>query len=202
MSDSNDPDRENESLRHFLRIVRAAQPNGPDDDQFWDLVTKDAEDVDVSEETQREARNRARLALALARHELTLGKYLSSLRDTAKLSRDAAAKVARLSPDAVAEIESDKSRLLSVEARRLANLAVAVGAVKAAFMELAAQAIGRPTSQTGLPRLTRIDRDATLLESERAVRRSQTTPSDSQPETYLSELSSAFDDEKERNRKS
>lgn len=200
MSDLSESDRDRESFRQFLQFVRASQPDGPDDDQFWDVITKGAEDIDVSEETLEEARRRARLALALARHELTLGKYLSSLREAAELSRDAAAKGARLSPDVVAEIESDKSRLLSVEARRLASLAVAVGAVKAAFMELAGQAIGRPASQAGLPRLTRIDRDATLLGSERAVRKSQTTRSDSQPEIYLTELSSAFDDEKERTR--
>lgn len=200
MPESGETNRENESLRHFLEMVREAWPSGPDDDRFWDLVTEGAESIEVSRERQREVLSRTRLALALARNELTLGKYLTNLRTAGRFSRNTVARAARLSPDTVAELEADRCSVLSLQPKRLASLAVAVGAVKAAFMELAARAAGTPVIHGGLSRLTRLDRDSTLLESERAVRRTQVTRDGTRLRSFLAELSSAFDVERGRTR--
>jgi len=198
MSDRSNTERDEEGTEEFLELVKRSLAASSSDERLWDALTSDTESVDVPDALRTEAVRRATLALSIARGDLTLGKYLSRLRTEAHLSRDDLAKASSLSPDVVAQLEADRWRVLSVQPQRMAVLAAAIGAIRAAFLELVSRSAQSSPVNQALPRITRMDVNASMLESERAVRRTQNAHSDNDLEEYLRKLASAFDAEVKR----
>jgi transcriptional regulator with XRE-family HTH domain len=199
MSDRSNTDSDEQGTQEFLELIRQSQP-GLEEEALWQALAKGAEHVDLSPDIHQEAVRRATLALAISRGELTLGKYLTGLRTAAHLSREAIAKTSKLSPDVIGEIETDRSRILSLQPERLAALAVILGALKAALLELVSGSASSQLTNHGLPRLTRMDPMSSTLSSERAVRRTQNRRTETDLEVYLQRLSSAYDAERARTR--
>ena len=201
MSSHDEPATADEELdRHFIAALHAAQPDGPKNSSFWRAIVQHGEPTHAHPAAEARALDVARAALALARNDLTLGTYLGERRIAAKLSRDAAGRAATLAPQTVAELETDRCPILSVEPVRLAKLAAAVNAAKSVLLALAERA--SPLVGNGVTppaRLTRLDSSASRLETERAVRRTQAAkPKDIN--AYLEALASAFDAEVARTR--
>src|SRR5581483_10618909 len=86
--------------------IRAARPEGPADVEFWTRVAR-RRGLSPSAETRARVQDAVRAALAAARSDLTLGSYLKRLRTEARLSTREVARVAKLAPDLIAELEGD-----------------------------------------------------------------------------------------------
>lgn len=176
----------------LIRIVRALYPDGPDDSDFWSLLAQPAETKPSDSFTSR-ALARAHDALASAESETTLGQYLSRLRKASGTSLARASEYVRLSTTVIQDLELDDCKVSSVQAPRLAKLAVLVGASKTDLLRLVSEALSLASRSPVVPaRLTRLDSRSSQLSAERAKRRSAAR-SAVDPEVYLSELSSAFD---------
>lgn len=185
--------KDDKGLDEFLRMVRDASQ---DTQALWEAASTSNE---VPRTTLDKTMEIAQLARALARNELTLGKYLSSLRMRKNLSRAAVAQEVRLATDAIGELEGDNVPVQSIPADRMAVLAVLLDAFKSALVELLQMRLASAGPQA-LPRLTRMDSDATFLEAERARRQTQAGGPRLPIDQYLSDFSNAYDAEKERSR--
>lgn len=184
-------DNREEDLEQFLDLVRKT---GPDSSDLLQLLPSPGE---VSKASLERTVDIARLARSLSKNELTLGKYLSSLRTKRRLSRTDVAKEAHLSPDAIGELESDTVAVQSIPAARMAVLAAYLDAFKLATLELLQKRLDAEPAG-GLPRLTRMDSEATQLEAERARRHTQAAHPRLPADHYLSDFASAFDEERVR----
>jgi hypothetical protein len=179
--------------QELMRLVRREYPDGPDDSEFWEAVSR-AIDVEVSDELRVRAVAHAKDALAVARGELTLGAYLSRLRGNLKTSLSLLSQQASLSPTLIVELEHDAWPVNSIQANRLARLAVLLGAAKAVLMDLVGTSLSGRLSNVSQARLTRLDSKGSRLSAERAARRTASRPT-IDPSAYLLDLSTAFDDE-------
>lgn len=184
--------------RWLIERIRAAEPDGPQERETWDILSR-RHGIQPSDEARKEAIARATRALAAARAEMTLGQYLRQLRATARLPRETLSREARLRPEVIAHLESDDWPVLQVQPARLAKLAVMLGAAKRLLLDLVRTA---PTSMQGpiiQPSLRREDKYAAPAEDSEH-RWQEDTERDAQLETYLAALSTAFDEELRKSR--
>jgi transcriptional regulator with XRE-family HTH domain len=178
-------------------ILRATTPE--EIDRLRNKILDPANLPDVNPQAVDDAIRQARIALRISKGELTLGKYLAQLRIDSKLTRPQLASSLGWSSDVVGEIESDKTALKALDVRRLARMALELNAIKRIFLSLVELSLSAAKPTTSIqPRLTRLERSSSFLESERAVRQSHgRPPSEASDQEFLDALLNAFDEEQQ-----
>jgi len=178
-------------------ILRAATPE--EIDRLRNQILEPANLPNVNPQVAHQAIHQAGIALRISKGELTLGKYLAQLRIDSNLTRPQLASSLSWSSDLVGEIESDKAALKALDVRRLARMALELNAIKRIFLSLVelSLSVAKPTTSLR-PRLTRLERAPSSLESERAVRQSHgRLPSEASDQEFLDALLNAFDEEQQ-----
>jgi len=121
------------------QLIPAILPEGPSQDQFWAALAGGGTPP-LAPEAVRTAVVLAKQALAIARGELTLGKYLAELRTVQHLSQAEVARQAKIAPDLLRDLETDAWPIRSVAPAKLVQIAVPLRAAKPMLIELVRRA--------------------------------------------------------------
>jgi hypothetical protein len=181
----------------LLELARAAISDA-EMDLVWRRIIGDSPLPNVSDQLRDQAFQEASLALQIGRGELSLGRYISSLRTAAKLTRQQVGSGASLSAHLVGELEAGEATIKSIEPSRLGRIAAQLHAARRVFLALTVAAISvRPERGDVQPRLTRLDTPSPI-ESERALRRSAVQRDEISDDEYLAKVAIAYDAELEK----